>query len=228
MRTTSGCETKPQNTNKLCKNLFQEERTVENTSETVLIIGAGPAGMMAAIELSRFGILVRLIERTTKPADTSRAVTIQPRTLELFQQRGLAEKLVPKGNKVVAASVYGAGKRVFRLDFEGVDSEYNYELLVSQATTEQVMRDALEQQGVLIERESTLISFAQPERNGDITAVLQHGDGTLEKVACRYMIDCEGIASHAPRLGSNLQAKHSRKITLWVTFTLTAKFLKPT
>jgi len=160
MRTTSGCETKPQNTNKLCKNLFQEERTVENTSETVLIIGAGPAGMMAAIELSRFGILVRLIERTTKPADTSRAVTIQPRTLELFQQRGLAEKLVPKGNKVVAASVYGAGKRVFRLDFEGVDSEYNYELLVSQATTEQVMRDALEQQGVLIERESTLISFA--------------------------------------------------------------------
>ena len=90
MRTTSGCETKPQNTNKLCKNLFQEERTVENTSETVLIIGAGPAGMMAAIELSRFGILVRLIERTTKPADTSRAVTIQPRTLELFQQRGLA------------------------------------------------------------------------------------------------------------------------------------------
>jgi len=197
MRTTSGCETKPQNTNKLCKNLFQEERTVENTSETVLIIGAGPAGMMAAIELSRFGILVRLIERTTKPADTSRAVTIQPRTLELFQQRGLAEKLVPKGNKVVAASVYGAGKRVFRLDFEGVDSEYNYELLVSQATTEQVMRDALEQQGVLIERESTLISFAQPERNGDITAVLQHGDGTLEKVACRYMIDCEGAHSIA-------------------------------
>lgn len=181
---------------------------MENTTGTVLIIGAGPAGMMAAIELSRFGIPVRLIEKTAKPADTSRAVTIQPRTLELLQQRGLTEKLVPQGNKVVAASVYGAGKRVFRLDFEGVDSEYNYELLVSQATTEQVMRDALDKAGVVIERERTLISFAQPERHGDITAVLEHADGTLEKFACLYMIDCEGAHSIArSTLGLEFEGK---------------------
>ena len=197
MKKTSGCKTKPQKASQASQPSTWKEKKVENTLETVLIIGAGPAGMMAAIELSRFGIPVRLIEKTAKPADTSRAVTIQPRTLELFQQRGLAEKLVSKGNKVVAASVYGAGKRVFRLDFEGVDSEYNYELLVSQATTEQVMRDALDKQGVVIERESTLISFAQPERNGEITAVLEHADGTLEKVVCKYMIDCEGAHSIA-------------------------------
>ncbi|MGI4831743.1 MAG: FAD-dependent monooxygenase [Janthinobacterium lividum] len=116
-------------------------------------------------------------------------------TLELFQQRGLAEKLVSQGNKVIAVSAYGAGKRVFRLDFEDVDSEFNYELLVSQATTEQVMRDALDKADIVIERELTLISFAQPERTGDVTAVLEHADGLLEKVACAYMIDCEGAHS---------------------------------
>ena len=181
---------------------------MQMTSAKVLIVGAGPAGMMAAIELSRFGIPVRLIEKSAKAADTSRAVTIQPRTLELFQQRGLAEKLVSQGNKVTAASVYGDGKRVFRLDFEGVDSEYNYELLVSQATTEQVMRDALTAAGVVIERERTLISFAQPERNGDITAVIEHADGTLEKTACAYMIDCEGAHSLArATLGLEFEGK---------------------
>ncbi len=207
MKATSGYRTESGANHKSKFNLLRGER-MEKTPATVLIVGAGPAGMMAAIELSRFGIPVRLIERTAKPADTSRAVTIQPRTLELFQQRGLAEKLLSQGNRVIAASVYGDGKRVFRLDFEGVDSEFNYELLISQATTEQVMRDALDRAGVVIERERTLISFAQPERHGEITTVIEHADGTLEKMACTYMIDCEGAHSIArATLGLEFEGK---------------------
>jgi 2-polyprenyl-6-methoxyphenol hydroxylase-like FAD-dependent oxidoreductase len=145
---------------------------MENTSGTVVIIGAGPAGMMAAIELARFGIAVRLIDKTAKPADTSRAVTIQPRTLELFQQRGLAKKLVSKGNKVVAASVYGAGKRVFRLDFEDVDSEYNYELLVSQATTEQGRSCAMPWSNRAFRLSANLRSSRSRSRSGMATSRL--------------------------------------------------------
>lgn len=61
-----------------------------NSLGTVLIVGAGPAGMTAALELSRFGIPVRLIEKAPEPATTSRAVGVQARTLELLEQRGLA------------------------------------------------------------------------------------------------------------------------------------------
>ena len=82
---------------------------------TVLVVGAGPTGMTAAMELSRLGIPVRLVEKTAKPATTSRAVGVQARTLELFEQRGIAAQLVGRGNQGVAVSAYGGGKRVFRL-----------------------------------------------------------------------------------------------------------------
>ena len=60
----------------------------------VLIAGAGPTGMMAAIELSRSNIPVRLIDKKEKPETTSRAIGVQARTLELLEQRGLASSLV--------------------------------------------------------------------------------------------------------------------------------------
>jgi 2-polyprenyl-6-methoxyphenol hydroxylase-like FAD-dependent oxidoreductase len=62
----------------------------------VLIVGAGPTGMTAAMELSRFGIPVRLVEKTSKPETTSRAVGVQARTLELFEQCGMSSQLVER------------------------------------------------------------------------------------------------------------------------------------
>ena len=57
----------------------------------VIIVGAGPTGMTAAMELARQGIPVRLIENTVEPETTSRAVGVQARTLELFEQRGMVD-----------------------------------------------------------------------------------------------------------------------------------------
>ncbi len=70
----------------------------QDGTSSVLIIGAGPTGMTAALELARFGIEVRIIEKTPEPATTSRAVGVQARTLELLEQRGLAAQLVEAGN----------------------------------------------------------------------------------------------------------------------------------
>jgi 2-polyprenyl-6-methoxyphenol hydroxylase-like FAD-dependent oxidoreductase len=59
------------------------------TTRPVLIVGAGPTGMTAAFELNRFGIPIRLIDKLLEPATTSSAAVVQPRTLELLEQRGL-------------------------------------------------------------------------------------------------------------------------------------------
>jgi 2-polyprenyl-6-methoxyphenol hydroxylase-like FAD-dependent oxidoreductase len=158
----------------------------------VLIAGAGPTGMMAAIELSRFNIPVRLIEKKAEPDTTSRAIGVQARTLELLEQRGLGSSLVKLGNPGLAFSLYGDGKRIWRLDFERISSKYNYLLFVSQAETENVLREALDKDGVTIERNLTFLALGQADRDTKLTAVLQHTDGSLEQFECSYLIDAEG------------------------------------
>ena len=153
--------------------------------------------MTAALELSRFGIPVRLIEKKSQPETTSRAIGVQARTLELLEQRGLAESLVKLGNPGLAASIYGGGKRIFRLSFEHIDSKYNYLLFVSQAETEKILREALDRAGVAIERSLIMIAFGQADRDTGLTAVLQHIDGPLEQFECSYLIDAEGAHSTA-------------------------------
>jgi 2-polyprenyl-6-methoxyphenol hydroxylase-like FAD-dependent oxidoreductase len=163
----------------------------------VLVAGAGPTGMMAAIELSRLNIPVRLIEKKAEPETTSRAIGIQARTLEILEPRGLASPLVKLGNLGRAFSLYGQGKRIWRLEFERISSKYNYLLFVSQAETENVLREALDKAGVTIERNVTFLAFGHADRDTKLTAVLQHRDGSLEPFECSYLIDSEGAHSTA-------------------------------
>jgi 2-polyprenyl-6-methoxyphenol hydroxylase-like FAD-dependent oxidoreductase len=170
----------------------------------VLIVGAGPAGMTAALELSRLQIPIRIIEKTREPATTSRAIGVQARTLELFEQRGLVERMLANGNPGVAGSIYGEGKRVFRLDFSRNGSRYGYMLFISQAETEAILRGALEKQQVTIEREVEFVALSQSEHSDPVNAILKHRDGALEEVRCEYLIDTEGAHSIS-RTTLNLQ-----------------------
>ena len=188
MKTTSGSRTNARWGKEISEQMSE-------IAETVLIVGAGPTGMMAALELSRFGIPVRLIDKTPEPATTSRAVGVQARTLELWQQRGMADSLVPLGNKGVAATSFADGKRIFRLEFKHTDSDYHYILFVSQAETERVLRETLDRSGVKVERSTALVAFAQGEESSGVTAVLQHGDESIERFPCSYMIAAEGAHS---------------------------------
>ena len=187
-----------------------------DTSETkpVLIVGAGPTGMTAAIELSRFGIPVRLVEKTAEPATTSRAVGVQARTLELFEHRGMTGKMLAVGNQAPGASIHGGGKRIFRLEYSHVDSNYGYTLFISQAETERVLREQLAAQNVPIERGVEMIAFAQAESHhssglpGSVSATLRHEDGSLEEVEAAYMISAEGAHSKARKtLGLDFHGK---------------------
>lgn len=170
---------------------------MNETLAPVLIAGAGPTGMMAALELSRFGIPVRIVEKRFQPATTSRAIGVQARTLELLEQRGISAPLVERGNHAVAACAYGGGKRLFRLEFSHIDSKYNYLLFVSQAETEGVLREALDKAGVKIEWGVTMTAFAEFEHSATLNAVIERQNGTVEQVKCSYLISTEGAHSTA-------------------------------
>lgn len=163
----------------------------------VLVVGAGPTGLTAALEFARMGVKVRVIDRADGPATTSRAIGVQARTLELLAQRGLADPLIARGHRAKTASVHGDGRRLFELDFANNGSRYGYLLFVSQADTEALLRDALAAAGVTIAWRTELVAFGQPPKGDRVTAVLRGPDGTSTTMDCTQLIAAEGAHSLA-------------------------------
>src|SRR5438067_3526985 len=83
-----------------------------STNTDVLIAGAGPTGLVLALWLTRLGVRVRIIDKTEEPGTTSRAVGVQARTLELYDQVGLAGAVVEGGRHVLAVNLWVAGQHV--------------------------------------------------------------------------------------------------------------------
>src|ERR1700728_4680383 len=77
----------------------------------VLIVGAGPTGLVLALWLTKLGVSVRIIDRTAEPGTTSRALAVQARTLEFYRQVGIAGAVVERGRKTMAANLWVTGKR---------------------------------------------------------------------------------------------------------------------
>src|ERR1700726_722991 len=83
----------------------------------VLIVGAGPTGLVLALWLTRLGVRVRIVDKTAEAGTTSRALAVQARTLELYRQIGLADAVIERGRKLAAANLWTAGQKVARVVF---------------------------------------------------------------------------------------------------------------
>jgi 2-polyprenyl-6-methoxyphenol hydroxylase-like FAD-dependent oxidoreductase len=83
----------------------------------VLIAGAGPTGLVLALWLARQGVGVRIVDMAAGPGETSRAVVVHARTLELYRQLGLADEVVRAGTPNPAINLWVRGKRRAHIDF---------------------------------------------------------------------------------------------------------------
>ena len=147
----------------------------------VLIIGAGPTGLVLALWLTRLGVRVRIVDKTAEPGTTSRAVGVQARTLELYGQIGLADEVVARGRKAPAANLWVTGKKAARFSFGDMGAEispFPYALVFPQDEHECVLIERLAALGVKVERQTELLEFV--ETNGRVCAQLKLPDGTLE------------------------------------------------
>jgi len=159
----------------------------------VLIVGGGPAGLVAALELRRFGIPVRIVDELLEPAHTSRAIGLQARTLEELELRGLADEFVSGGHRACAGEIYAEGKLLFHADFTRIPSRYNFVLFLAESETERILRKALAAQGAAVEWGVKMTAFGQ--NPSAVTATLKHAGGSLEEVRAAYVIDAEGAHS---------------------------------
>jgi 2-polyprenyl-6-methoxyphenol hydroxylase-like FAD-dependent oxidoreductase len=162
----------------------------------VLIIGAGPTGLVLALWLTRLGVKVRIIDKAGEPGTTSRALAVQARTLELYRQLDLTEAVVAKGHRIPAVNLWVKGEAAARMAFESVGSSltpYPFLHIFPQDQHERLLIERLGASGVAVERQTELISFADGE-NG-VTARLRGPDD--EEVGCeaKYIAGCDGARS---------------------------------
>jgi 2-polyprenyl-6-methoxyphenol hydroxylase-like FAD-dependent oxidoreductase len=161
----------------------------------VLVVGAGPTGLMMALNLTRHGIPCRIIDKLPHASTTSKALGVQSRTLEVFDQLGLAEAALAHGLQEHAMNIYADGQRIMRVSFEELHGPYPFILTLPQSQTEHLLGSHLEQMGVPIERQIELIDLSQTEQT--VTATLRHADGHEETLTTAWLIGCDGAHSTA-------------------------------
>ncbi len=158
----------------------------------VLIAGAGPVGLTAAIELARRGIGCRIVDPIYDPPQYAKAVGVQPRTLEVFEGMGVLRRILDEAIQMHGQIVYVNGEQVAQLDFTlPVDIPFGF-VAIPQYETERILREELAMRGVDVERGIRLTGVEQ-DADG-VTATL-NGDGGAQSVRACYLIGADGAHS---------------------------------
>jgi 2-polyprenyl-6-methoxyphenol hydroxylase-like FAD-dependent oxidoreductase len=162
----------------------------------VLIVGAGPTGLVLALWLTRLGVPVRIIDKTAEPGTTSRALAVQARTLEFYRQVDLDRAVVAGGVKVDAAHLWVGGAKAADLPLgrigEGL-SPFPFVLIYPQDAHERLLIERLEALGVKVERQTELVGFEQD--SDSVRALLKPAGGSEEICAAAYLAGCDGARS---------------------------------
>ncbi|MGZ0700699.1 FAD-dependent oxidoreductase [Pseudomonas piscis] len=162
----------------------------------VLIIGAGPTGLVLALWLRRQGVKVRIIDKTRGPGTTSRALAVQARTLELYRQLDLTQAIVERGHHVPAVNLWVKGERVAQLPFEAIGGDltpYPFLQIFPQDEHERLLIERLALLGVSVERDTELLAFT--DHGHLINARLRGPDGREEHCQAFYLAGCDGAHS---------------------------------
>ncbi|WP_371018041.1 FAD-dependent oxidoreductase [Pseudalkalibacillus sp. JSM 102089] len=165
----------------------------------VLIVGAGPTGLVLALHLAKYGVSLRIIEKNAGPGEASRALIVHARTLEFYDQMGFAEEVIHQGIEVKTIQ-FREGKKVkaniyFRDLGKGL-SPFPFALSYPQDDHEQLLINKLADEGVEVEWETELVSFMD---EGDHVQAVIKKDNKEERSEFSYICGCDGAHSTVRR-----------------------------
>lgn len=155
----------------------------------VLVVGAGPTGLTTAVSLLARGRDVTVIDNQGEGQNTSRASVVYPRTLEVLEPYGVAQRLTARGIHARRFTIRDRDRALVNVAFDRLPTAYPYTLLVSQAVTESILLQRLQEMSGRVLRPYTLASLDQDTTG--VTATLAGGD----RIRAGYVVGADGTHS---------------------------------
>jgi 2-polyprenyl-6-methoxyphenol hydroxylase-like FAD-dependent oxidoreductase len=162
-----------------------------STPVPLMIVGAGPTGLAAALFLARRGVPVRIIDAAMHPTTTSKALLVNPRTLEMLKESGVAARIIGEGWAVKGMAMHRGNREVASVDLEQQMPQLPIGL--AQARTEALLNDALGALGVQVERGLSLQSLQQDAEQ--VTLTMQQADGSAQMAQAPLVFGADGARS---------------------------------
>lgn len=176
----------------------------ESRRKSIIISGAGPVGLAAALELARRGFRPRIVDKSDAPAPLteSRALAVNPRTLALLEPSGASEEIVAAGQHIRAMRIRSRDKLLFKLDATAIEGRYKGMRGLAQGRTERILIDRLAGFGIAPERQTELTLTGTDPAKPEV--LLRRADGREETARPDILIAAEGAHSeirHALGIG---------------------------
>ncbi|MBK7398370.1 MAG: FAD-dependent monooxygenase [Myxococcales bacterium] len=159
----------------------------------VLVVGAGPTGLVLGTELARRGVRVRVVDKAPEASKLSRAIVLHARTLEILDSLGIVGELLRSGHQLGGARLYSGERLVVSASFDELDTRFPFALAIPQYETERHLEWALQSHGVKVERGVELTDLVQLDDR--VRATLRLADGSTETVEAAYAVGCDGAHS---------------------------------
>lgn len=159
----------------------------------VLIVGAGPVGLMLGCELLLRGIEPRIVSAAPRTTGQSRAILIWPRILELLDRVGVADRVVDEGHRVTSVGYHYRGRLLGRARMDLLeDTPFPFACALPQSGTERILLERLRALGGAVQWGTTLTSVLDPEQG---RVLLTHDDGLSEEVNDSLVVGADGAHS---------------------------------
>lgn len=171
---------------------------VMNNSEKVLVVGAGPSGLSAALFLSEQGLRPKIVDKETGLSLHSKALGVNPRTLVLLEQSGLTRRFLENGRKMEKINFWKGEQLVFQNDFTKTKHKYPFMLIQPQQESEALLLQALTERNVVVEFQTALSSLSKDHQSP--TATFRGANGMLEERDYQLIIGADGAKSSVREL----------------------------
>jgi 2-polyprenyl-6-methoxyphenol hydroxylase-like FAD-dependent oxidoreductase len=165
---------------------------VTDPGPQVLVVGAGPTGLLLAAELERRGVGCLLIDALDAPRGWDRATVVHERSLQILDALGIVDALLDAGVRTRASRIYSDGALLGEVDLGLTGSRYGFQVGVSEEVTEAVLTAHLEAIGGAVTRSTALVGLQVDE--DAVTATLER-DGERRDVVVGWVVGCDGMHS---------------------------------